>query len=188
MKKLLIAVCATAAVAAPAFASSTQAQRQAHRQAVKTCQGLHRSMSRAEFKATYGRNGVAHCVKKETAENTAETQQAQQNAHDSAEKQCRTERSQDPAAFQTKYGDNKNGKNAFGKCVSKLASQKQQELQAQDNQQDQNQVNAARTCHKAHKDDATAFAQKWGTKRNAFGKCVSSTARHLDQQGQQQQS
>jgi hypothetical protein len=36
-----------------------------------------------------------------------------------AAKQCRAERSQDPAAFRQNYGTNRNHSNAFGKCVSK---------------------------------------------------------------------
>jgi len=35
-----------------------------------------------------------------------------------AAKECKAERKADPVAFKEKYGTNKNGKNAFGKCVS----------------------------------------------------------------------
>lgn len=41
-----------------------------------------------------------------------------------AAKQCKAERASDPAAFKAKYGTNKNKNNAFGKCVSRLASAK----------------------------------------------------------------
>jgi hypothetical protein len=36
-------------------------------------------------------------------------------------KTCKAERAADPAAFTTKYGTNSNGRNAFGRCVSKTA-------------------------------------------------------------------
>ena len=41
-------------------------------------------------------------------------------------------------------------------------------------------MNAAQTCKKAKADDAEAFAEQWGTKQNAFGKCVSATAKAGD--------
>jgi hypothetical protein len=40
-------------------------------------------------------------------------------------------------------------------------------------------VNAAESCRAARKADADAFAEKYGSKRNAFGKCVSRTAKAL---------
>src|SRR5215212_1450412 len=141
MKKVLTIICATAAVA------STAQERAAHKQAVKTCQAQHKALTKAEFKALYGKNGVAHCVKKETAENTAEAKTAQKTAHTNATTQCRTERDQDATAFQNTYGTGPQKKNAFGKCVSQHARANEQELAAQDAQEDQNQVEAARTCH-----------------------------------------
>jgi hypothetical protein len=41
-------------------------------------------------------------------------------------------------------------------------------------------INAARTCRAEQKPDPVAFKNKWGTntnKSNAFGKCVSKTAK-----------
>jgi hypothetical protein len=188
-KKLLSIACATAAFAAPAMASSSD-QRAAHRQAVKTCQQLHKSLTKAQFKALYGKNGVAHCVKKETQENTAEQAKAEQKAQSNAAKQCKAERDADPAAFTTKYGTNKNGKNAYGKCVSKHAQENEQQLAAQDTREDQNQVGAAKQCKAEQKADPAAFTAKYGTnknKRNAFGKCVSSKAKAMNQQDEQEQ-
>jgi hypothetical protein len=182
--------CAAAACAAPALASSSADQRAAHKQAVKTCKAMHKSLTRAEFKALYGKNGVAHCVKKETHENTVEQQQAQEQAHQNASQQCRQERTADPAAFTQKYGTGKNGKNAFGKCVSQHAQQQEQEQTAQDNQEDQNQVSAAKQCKQEQQADSQAFADKYGkngNKRNAFGKCVSQKAHQLNQQDEQEQ-
>jgi hypothetical protein len=204
MKKLLTIVCATAAVAAPAFASSSTQQREAHKQAVKTCQAQHKALSKAEFKALYGKNGVAHCVKKETAENVAEAKTAKEQAQNNAAKQCKTEQADanfatahDGKSFAQFYGSNGNGKNAYGKCVSQHARANEQELAAQDKQEDQNQVNAAKQC-KAEKADANfagshdgkSFAEFYGTNhnnKNAFGKCVSKKAHEANQQDQQEQ-
>jgi PKD domain len=41
-----------------------------------------------------------------------------------AAKECKAEREDDPDAFKEKYGTNKNGKNAFGKCVSSKSKNK----------------------------------------------------------------
>jgi hypothetical protein len=58
----------------------------------------------------------------------AESQQ--QDTIVSAAKSCRTERSQDPVAFRDKYGTNHNKRNAFGKCVSKLVNENEQQNHA----------------------------------------------------------
>ena len=165
MKKLLSITCTVAAFAVPAVAQgATQQERDAHKLAVKTCQGLHKTMKKADFKTMFGKNGVAHCVKQETAENTAEAQQAQETAHDNAATQCRTEQSDedrqedqnqvnaakqckaeqsdsnfssshDGKSFSDFYGTNKNHRNAFGKCVSKKAHEMNQQDQEGSGQQ-----------------------------------------------------
>ncbi len=83
---------------------------------------------------------------------------------------CRAERdNMGVILFRQTYGTNKNRKNAFGKCVSKLAKQ-----------QAKNRENAAKTCKAERALDPDAFKDKYGTnhnKRNAFGKCVSQHAK-----------
>lgn len=78
-----------------------------------------RSADPDAFKETYGtnengRNAFGKCVsgkvKAENREDTAEFK--------NAAKACEAERDADEAAFNEAYGSNKNGKNAFGKCVS----------------------------------------------------------------------
>jgi hypothetical protein len=72
-------------------------------------------------------------------------------------------------AFKLLYGTNANHSNAFGKCVSKLAQQ---------NEQDHS--NAAAQCRSERSADPGAFAAKYGTgknHRNAFGNCVSQKAK-----------
>ena len=73
------------------------------------------------------------------------------------------------ASFQSTYAPNGNGKNAFGKCVSR---------QAQASSADQD--NAAKKC-KAERESmgVEKFNDQYGTnpnKKNAFGKCVSGYA------------
>jgi hypothetical protein len=95
-----------------------------------------------------------------------------------AAKQCSTERGgMSASAFKLLYGTNANKSNAFGKCVSKLASQNAK-----------NTSNAAASCRSERASDAAAFAAKYGTGKkhaNAFGNCVSQTAKAAAQAQQQ---
>jgi hypothetical protein len=112
---ILIATCCLLAVPATAVGSTpTQA-------ASTSCKAQLAAMGTTNFHAQYKSFGA--CV------SYAKTLTAhQRHALLSAEKQCRTEQQADPAAFDAKYGTNgKSGKsgyqsNAFGKCVSKLAT------------------------------------------------------------------
>jgi hypothetical protein len=97
-----------------------------------------------------------------------------------AVKQCTTERSASGmglSAFKLLYGTNANRSNAFGKCVSKLASQNAQDT-----------ANASASCRTERSADPAAFANKYGTGKkhaNAFGNCVSQTAKAAAQAQQQ---
>ena len=89
----------------------------------------------------------------------------------SASKQCRTERSGMGAElFTTTYGTGKSGANAFGRCVSHRRAETRDAKQAA-------HTNAAKQCKAAKSEDAAAFAQAYGSGHNAYGKCVSQTAR-----------
>jgi hypothetical protein len=83
-----------------------------------------------------------------------------------AVKQCTTERNANAAAFKLTYGTLPTRSNAFGKCVSKLAQQNEQE-----------RANAAAQCRTERSGDPTTFAANYGTGKNAFGKCVSKKAK-----------
>jgi hypothetical protein len=86
-----------------------------------------------------------------------------------AVKQCTTERNANTAAFKLNYGTPPTRANAFGKCVSKLAQQNEQE-----------HANAAAQCRTERSGDPTGFAANYGTgpkHRNAFGNCVSQKAK-----------
>lgn len=99
-----------------------------------------------------------------------------QNQGQSPAQRCQAQRTQmGVSAFNQLYGTNINKKNAFGKCVGKLAV-----ANAGDEQ------NAAQMC-KAEQADSNfasghggkSFEQLYGTGKNganAFGKCVSSKA------------
>jgi hypothetical protein len=102
--------------------------------------------------------------------------------HQNASQICRAERGTEDAtqaAFRAKYGTNHNGANAFGKCVSAQTKT----LRPMDGSEEQARVNAAKACNTERgttADSRAAFADKYGTgarKRNAFGRCVSATAK-----------
>jgi len=78
-----------------------------------------------------------------------------------AAKTCKAERALGADAFTAKYGTNKNKSNAFGKCVSKLASAKTGEQQA-------TEVSAAKKCRTAENAAKIGAGKTW---RN-FGACV----------------
>jgi hypothetical protein len=100
-----------------------------------------------------------------------------------AEKQCRQERTTlGKSAFDQTYGTNKNGKNAFGKCVAHRTKQDHSSRQTQSHEV-QAEENAARQCRTEEASDPAAFKDKYGTnanKSNAFGKCVSQNARQQE--------
>jgi hypothetical protein len=172
MKKL--AFLAAAALAIP-VASATAADTPSPSSAASTaCKALRSSMPGDTFKTTYGTNknrsnAMGKCVSKQT--------KAEEANQANAAKQCKAERDDVNFAaahggktFAEFYGTNKDGKNAYGKCVSgKAKAASKDDVEAI--------TNAAKTCKKAKKDDAAAFAQAYGTKRNAFGKCVSKAAK-----------
>ncbi len=78
-----------------------------------------RAEDEALFNATYGsnkngKNALGKCVSSKVKQAVAEGTEEFKNAA----KECKAERAADPAAFRETHGSNKNGKNAFGKCVS----------------------------------------------------------------------
>jgi hypothetical protein len=93
-----------------------------------------------------------------------------------AQQQCRTERTQmGTTTFKQTYGTNHNRSNAFGKCVSKRTT-------ATENNAAEAHTNASQQCRTEQAADPAAFDTKYGTNgncHNAFGKCVSQTARAL---------
>jgi hypothetical protein len=185
MKKLLTIACTAAALAAPAMATASN---DPATNASKFCKqlaaasgGKHSETFAAAVRALFpnaknvtAKNAHGKCVSSKTRENTTETAKAAQQSHTNAAKTCKQQRSSDPTGFAAQWGSKKN---AYGKCVSATAKQKQEEAAAQEQTEDKNTVNAAKTCKAQRSSDAAGFAAQWGTKKNAFGKCVSTTAK-----------
>ncbi len=88
------------------------------------------------------------------------------NAKDAAAKQCAAEKKADKAAFKAAYG-----KHAMRACIKGETSEARDELK-----------NAAKECKAAKAEDPDAFAAIWGDGKNAFGKCVSATAKAADEE------
>jgi hypothetical protein len=92
--------------------------------AAKACADERKTLGEQAFRDKYGKNGnkanaFGKCVSLKAQAETA----AEQAATIKAAKTCKTERKTlGDAAFKAKYGTNANKSNAFGKCVSKLAS------------------------------------------------------------------
>jgi hypothetical protein len=168
MKRSIIAIAAALALPAAAMAQDTTPA--PSDSATKACKTEKAQMGAPTFKAAYGTNktksnAFGKCVSKRTTTETVN--------QDNAAKQCKAERAADAAAFNAKYGTNKNDKNAYGKCVSS----KSKAATAADTKTD---VSAAKSCKTERSGDPAAFKAKYGTnktKSNAFGKCVSATAK-----------
>jgi hypothetical protein len=165
MKKLLLAAAVSVAALAPATASAQDPNPADFKNAAKYCKELKKA-SGANFATMFGarKNAYGKCVsrtaKKDAAEDAAQAKQAKSQAFE----ECR--------AVKTK-----GSKNAFGKCVSEKAKAKRAEADAEDEAQEDDRVNAAKTCKAAKKADAGQFTTDFGTTKNAFGKCVSKTAK-----------
>jgi hypothetical protein len=138
--------------------------------------------TRHAFKAKY--HSFSRCIRQNAAEEHAEKKAARKNAA----KECKAERADEdfPATHDGKtfYGKNKNGRNAFGKCVSTKARALKAKEDAADKQDVAEFKNAAKQCQAESDDpdfpaahDGKSFEDFYGTNknhRNAFGKCVSS--------------
>jgi hypothetical protein len=181
MKRITLAIGLVAALALPALATAKPPVDQANMQAAhaqcKTERGATKA-TREAFKADY--HSMSRCVRENAAEEAAE----EAVAHKNAAKECKAEAA-DPnfaathekKSFAEFYGTNRNGKNAYGKCVSAKAKDKKAEMDAEDAEQAEDFKNAAKACAAERRSLGTSeFADKYGTnrnKRNAFGKCVS---------------
>jgi hypothetical protein len=181
MKKHLAlgaAIAAAAAFPTTALADTTEANKS---NASKQCKTMRAGQTKAQFASTVTaltksskvteNNAFGKCVSffaKQDAKQDSE-------AKSSANSECKAEQAASDAAgtkaFETKYGTNKNGKNAFGKCVSSKAKEQKDEADAEDQKEAKAVANAAKECKKP---GATAA---FGTGKNAFGKCVSAKSK-----------
>jgi hypothetical protein len=164
MLKLILA--AALALAVPVGALAADGVPSAVDLATAACKSEKLQMGTNTFKATYAAGSASRATQACIAKRDARAASDLKNAA----KECKAERAADPAAFTKKYATNKNGKNAYGKCVAAKARQAtKQETEAR--------VNAAKTCKKLKSEQKAAFEAAYGTKKNAFGKCVSKTAK-----------
>ncbi|MDQ1447024.1 MAG: hypothetical protein QOI20_3490 [Acidimicrobiaceae bacterium] len=180
MKKSLTTLAAVAALAVPAIAiADDQPSDQNKQNAQQYCRDLREASGKDNFRSMFGggKNAFGKCV----SQNAKKDQKQTERAHTNAAKDCKAEQDADATAFAEKYGEGKNHKNAFGKCVSQNAKANK----AEEDKTDTNDVKAAKACRAEKAEDKDAFAQKYGTnenKRNAFGKCVSQNSKTLDEQ------
>jgi hypothetical protein len=187
MKKLIAVGSALALLAVPG-AATAKPDKTDRSNAAKECRAERggTAATREAFVAKYGtnknkRNAFGKCVRRRSVDEMREGAAARRNAA----KDCKAEREELGAeAFAAKYGTGK-GKNAYGKCVSQHAKQHEAEADAEDKELISDRKNAAKTCAAERKEiGREAFAEKYGTnksKRNAFGKCVSQTAKALQE-------
>lgn len=173
MTKTILVTVALAALLVPVAALADGAQPTPAAVANQACSQLRTQMGASTFAATYGTNAnksnaFGQCVAKQAPRASANI--------NSALKSCKAGQASDPAAFNAKYGTNgKSGSagaanNALGKCVSAAVKQAT-------SAETKSLVAAAKSCKAALKASKTDFAAKWGSKANAFGKCVAATAK-----------
>ncbi len=105
----LVLLIPTGATAKPDRSERDAAKAQCREERGKT------KATREAFRLKY--DGFADCMGTKAAEEEAENEEARENAAHA----CKAERAANPIEFKDTYGTNKNGKNAFGKCVSRTA-------------------------------------------------------------------
>jgi hypothetical protein len=164
MRKLILV--ALLALAVPGAALAADEAPSPTDLAKAACKSEKAQMGVKTFKATYAASTASGAAVSCVAKRDGGAATALKNAA----KACKAERAADPAAFTTKYGTNKNGKNAYGKCVSAKARGATEQATAA-------RVNAAKACKKQKAEQKTNFETAYGTEKNAFAKCVSKTAR-----------
>jgi hypothetical protein len=141
------------------------------------------------------KNAYGKCVSSQAKAEAKDDQQALSTA----KSDCKAEQAQSDEEFAAAhegktfaqfYGTSKNGKNAYGKCVSQHARAEE----AKADQENKDELSAAKEC-KAEKAQSDAdfsaahggktFTQFYGTNangKNAFGKCVSTKAKEKEQE------
>ena len=116
------------------------------------CHALRAAAGKENFKDLHGSMGK--CVSEKAKEEAKERKASRRAAREACEAQ------------------DLKGK-AFSECVRETTKENKAEKDAKDEER----INAAKECRKAEEDDAEAFGEACGTGHNAFGKCVSATAK-----------
>ena len=182
MRIFFTALSVGAALVVPAAAFAEEPTTTDHKNAAKECKALLKAAgSKQNLASTLGltvnknaKNAYGKCVSKLAREEAAERKAARSNAA----KDCKAEQADqnfaathDGKTFGQFY-EAKNDSSAYGKCVSTKARANKSES----DEADENRTNAAKSCRAEQKADAAKFASDYGTRRNAFGKCVSRKA------------
>src|SRR5215217_9197224 len=148
MKTFAIAILGAAVLVLPAGAVA-KPDAADKRAAIKQCKAERgkTKATRQAFKGKY--HGFRRCIRQNAAEEHAEKQAALK----SAAKDCKAERADanfpathDGKTFQKFYGTNKNGKNAYGKCVSAKAHERKAAADSDDAEEVAAFKNAAKEC------------------------------------------
>ena len=175
MNRILISGTTMLALALPATASAQETAPAPAKNAAQTCKDMRTAAGEANFKAAFGTNktksnAFGKCVSKQT--------KIEEAAVKAAKSTCKAEQD-DPnfaaahggKTFNQFYGTNKNGKNAYGKCVSAQAKAKHDD-------ETETKVKATKACKtELRAIGRKAFIAKYGGKANAFGKCISAEAK-----------
>jgi hypothetical protein len=191
LKRTIGIVGVAAALAVPVGAMAGTPTSTDKSNAAKECKSLRTASGKANFNTLFGKNksdknAYGKCVSSKSKEEAAERQSAQTNAA----KQCKAEQAMTDDQFKADtahggktfaefYGGNKNGKNAYGKCVSTHAKQNKEDA----DQKDTDTIRAAKFC-KGEQSTNTAFK----TTYKNFGACVSKKAHELNAARQQEQA
>ena len=164
MKKLLLAAALSAAVVAPSAAMAQDPAPSDFKNAAKYCKEFRDGSGKANFVTMFGtkKNAYGKCVSQTAKKNAAEDDAQAKAAKTNAAKECKAE--------------GLKGRE-YGKCVSTKAKAKKAAADKEDEAQEDDRINAAQSCKKARKDNAEQFGKDYGTAKNAFGKCVSKTAK-----------
>ena len=186
MRTLFATFAVLATAIAPVAASAADPAPSDFKNAAKYCKALKKA-SGSSFASMFGtkKNAYGKCVSSTAKKRAAEDAKQAKAAKTNAAKECKAEREDAGFAaahggetFEQFYGTG-NGRNAYGKCVSQKAKQHKAAADREDKAEEADRVNAAKRCKTAKKDDPDQFAEDYGTRRNAFGKCVSRTAKQL---------
>jgi hypothetical protein len=186
MKKLLLTCVVSVAAIAPAAAMAADPAPSDFKNAAKYCKAL-RAASDSNFASMFGtkKNAYGKCVSRTAKKDATEDVAQERAAKTNAATECKAEREDanfasghDGQTFEQVYGTG-NGHNAYGKCVSQKARANRAAADKEDKAERTDRVNAAKSCKAARKSDPAKFADDYGTHRNAFGKCVSRTAKQF---------
>jgi len=193
--KWLLAVCAlSVAAVAPSAALAADPSPADFKNAAKYCKAFKAAAGSNNFATMFGtkKNAYGKCVSQTARQRANEDAAQTRAARTNAAQQCRAERddanfaaAHDGKTFEQFYGTH-NGRNAYGRCVSQTARQDKAEADQEDEAQEDDSQNAAKSCKQAKRDDPAKFAADYGTRRNAFGKCVSRTAKQNAEQRRQE--